>query len=171
MEPGRDAAELCTEIRPSLVGSLVLYCGDRALGEELAHEAIVRALERWERVRRMASPEAWIFRVGFNLARSSRQRRLAERRAHQRLAGQAGTAELPDTPTAVAVRAAVERLPPRQRAAVVARFYAGMDVRTTAATLGCAEGTVKALTHKAMARLRTAGLIEHDPEVPDAQPR
>lgn len=177
MEPSRDAVEFCTEVRARLVGSLVLYCGDRSLGEELAQEAIVRALERWHRVRGLDSPEAWVFRVGFNLAKSSYQRRLAERRANQRFAQQPTEhAGLPDTPTAVAVRAAVEQLTPRQRAVVIARFYAGMDVRNTAATLGCAEGTVKALTHKAIARLRHAGLIDPDPdpdpeEIADAQPR
>jgi RNA polymerase sigma factor (sigma-70 family) len=171
MSAGREAAEFCTELRPRLVGSLVLFCGDRSLGEELAQEAIVRALERWDRVRYLACPEAWVFRVGFNLARSSRQRRIAEQRATQRLAARGeGHTPLPDTPTAVTVRSAVEGLPPRQRAVIIARFYAGMDIKTTAATLGCAEGTVKALSHKAMLRLRRCGLIDDDPEViPDVR--
>jgi RNA polymerase sigma factor (sigma-70 family) len=172
MDPDLDATAFCSELQPRLVGSLVLFCGDRWLGEELAQEALVRALERWSRVRRMDHPQAWVFRVGLNLAKSARQRHRLERRANAVLAGRAVQhAELPDTPTAVAVRAALAELSPRQRAVIVARFYAGLDVMSTAAALGCAEGTVKALTHKAIRRLRASGLVDDATEVTsDAQP-
>jgi DNA-directed RNA polymerase specialized sigma24 family protein len=48
---------------------------------------------------------------------------------------------------------------------IVARFFLGYDVTTTAKMLGCAEGTVKATTHQAINRLRPLGLVE-DEEVP-----
>src|SRR5436853_610655 len=133
MDAGRDAGAFCADVGRRLTGSLVLYCGDRAVGEELAQEALVRALERWPRVSRLESPEAWVFHVGFNLARSARRRRDVEQRANERLARErAAHAELPDTPTALAVRDAINALPERQRAVVLVRFYAQLDVRETA---------------------------------------
>ncbi len=51
-------------------------------------------------------------------------------------------------------------LPPRQRQVVAARFYADLSVTDTAVAMGCAEGTVKSLTSKALANLRTQGLVE-----------
>ena len=51
------------------------------------------------------------------------------------------------------MRDAVGALPPKQRAAVVCRFYLAMTVAETAETLGCAEGTVKSATHQALASL------------------
>jgi RNA polymerase sigma-70 factor (ECF subfamily) len=147
---------------------LVLYCGDRGVAEELAQEALARAVERWGRVATMHSPDAWVYRVAFNLARSGFRRRAAERRATARLAGIA-PAPPDDTASAVAVRAAVHALPPRQRAVVIARFYGGLSVPETAEALGCAEGTVKATTHQAIKNLRAAGLVDvEEDEVDDA---
>ncbi len=156
-----DAAAFCDEIRGRLVGSLYLYCGDRPLAEELAQEALARTWERWDQVSAMASPEAWTFATARNLARSRFRRRAVERRARRRLAAERPAAE-PDSADSVAVRAAVQSLPERQRATIVARFYLGLDVAATAELLGCATGTVKAATSQAIDRLRSSGLIDDE---------
>jgi RNA polymerase sigma-70 factor (ECF subfamily) len=138
---------------------LVLYCGDRGVAEDLAQESLARAVERWAQVGRMDAPEAWVYRVAFNLARSRFRRRAAERRATGRLPFAAAA---PDATDAIAVRDAVAGLPPRQRAVIVARFYAGLSVAETAEALRCAEGTVKAATHQALRNLRAAGLVDDE---------
>jgi RNA polymerase sigma-70 factor (ECF subfamily) len=158
-----EPAAFCRAIRDRLVGSLTLYCGDRAVAEELAQEALVRAWERWDRVGAMASPEAWTYRTAFNLASSWGRRRSAERRANRRSVPLDDLAASPDSATVEAVRAAVAALPPRQRAAVVCRFYLAMTVAETAETLGCAEGTVKSATHQALAALKASGLVDDEP--------
>jgi RNA polymerase sigma factor (sigma-70 family) len=157
-----EPAGFCREIRDRLVGSLTLYCGDRGVAEELAQEALVRVWERWGTVSRMASPEAWTYRTAFNLASSWGRRRAAERRANRRVVVD-DLAVVPDTATVEAVRNAVAALPPKQRAAVVCRFYLAMTVAEAAETLDCAEGTVKSATHQALASLRTAGLTDAEP--------
>ncbi len=73
-------------------------------------------------------------------------------------------AEVPDTATpdgfAVEdrelVRTALRRLPARQRAVVVLRFYDDAGVAETARLLGCSEGTVKSYTARALTTLRAA---------------
>jgi len=55
----------------------------------------------------------------------------------------------------LAVRAAVAGLPDRQRAALVLRYFADLSLADTAEAMGCAPGTVKALTHQALAGLRS----------------
>jgi RNA polymerase sigma factor (sigma-70 family) len=52
------------------------------------------------------------------------------------------------------LRAAVSELPKRARAALVLRFFGDMSVTTTAEVLGIPEGSVKRLTHEAIATLR-----------------
>lgn len=146
-------------IRSRLVGSLALYCNDAGVAEELAQEALLRAWRRWPEVSSYHDPEAWVWRTGFNLARSWFRRRGAEHRANRRAGAGEVSFELPDIPSALAVRAIVSTLPNRQRAALVARYYAGLSVEATAEALGCAPGTVKALTHQAVSRLR-AELLE-----------
>jgi len=110
----------CEREYPRLVGSLGLYCGDRHVAEDIAHEALVRVARDWGRVRSMRSPQAWTHRVAINLANSHYRRRQAEARANERSSrGADGVHHDADPGDAVAVRAAVSRLPQRQRPAVV----------------------------------------------------
>jgi RNA polymerase sigma factor (sigma-70 family) len=137
-----------------------------AVAQDLAQEAFVRLHQHWPRVRRMPSPQAWLSTVGINLARSWWRRHFAQQRAHRRLAARPGPAPAPDPDDVRAVRAAVAALPHRQRAALVLRFYAGLSVTETARQLGCAEGTVKSLTHRAVTALRARLTLDEDEDRP-----
>lgn len=48
----------------------------------------------------------------------------------------------------------LRRLPPRQRAAVVLRFYDDLSIQETAAALGCSEGTITSLSSRGLHALR-----------------
>lgn len=148
-----------------LVGMLALYVGDRWTAEELAQDTIVRLCQHWPRVRSMRDRTAWLNRVAINLANSWYRRRSAERRALAR-AGPDPAAIDEATAATIAVRTAVAALPTRQRTALVLRYYAGMSVAETARTMGCAEGTVKALAHRAMTRLRESDLVDRLDQLP-----
>lgn len=165
MRPDDEAAEFCRDARPALVGVLTLYCGDRHVAEDLAQQTLARVWASWGRVRSVSNRRAYVHRMALNAARSRFRRLAAERRARGRLGVR--RAEEPDTAAALAVRAAVAALPRRQRAAIVLRYFADLSVRDTAAAMGCAEGTVKALTFKAIAALRAQGLVD-DGEHADA---
>lgn len=62
----------------------------------------------------------------------------------------------PERELALTVLAALKTLPPRQRAAVVLRYWEDRDIEETAALLGVSAGTVKSQCAKAMAALRVA---------------
>ena len=100
--------------------------------------------------------------MAFNLARSRWRRRAAGRRAYARVGLRedrvAGREDV--SPMVLAVRAAVATLPPRYRQVIVCRFLADLAVAETSVVMGCAERTVKSLTHKALVALRGAGLEE-----------
>jgi RNA polymerase sigma factor (sigma-70 family) len=158
------AGAFCSALHPRLVGVLSLQCGDRRLAEEIAQDTYARVCERWSQVRAMESPEAWTFRVAFNLLASRFRRAAAERRAHDRVVP--ARDDGPDDPTdAIAVRAAVSALPARQRSAVVLRYFADLSVVATAEIMGCAPGTVKSLTSQALDRLRAVVIFDDDLEV------
>jgi RNA polymerase sigma factor (sigma-70 family) len=147
-----DAATLCASLHASLYGALVLYCGSPELAEDLTQETLLRVWREWESVSAMEYPDRWALRVAFNLAKSG-FRRL---RVARRVAAAAG-APVPadvDPTDAIAIRAAVAKLPPRQRAVVVLRYFNDLSIADAAVILECAEGTVKALTHQAVANLR-----------------
>ncbi|MBL8776506.1 MAG: sigma-70 family RNA polymerase sigma factor [Acidimicrobiales bacterium] len=137
------------------MGLLSLHVGDRRIAEELAHDALVRTQEQWERVRHMDAPGAWLRRVGLNLANSWWRRRFAERRANRLATAGAATDAPADVADALAVRTAVAALPRRQRSAITLRYFVGLSVAEAASEMGCAEGTVKSLSSQALAALRT----------------
>lgn len=159
--PDLDFDRFCRTMAPRLAGSLVLQLGDRGRAEDVAQEALARAWLRWSEVGAMANPAGWVYTVAFNLAMSARRREASERRANRRsLGGDAGAG--PEVADRMALDAALRGMPNRQRAAVALRYYAGLSVAETADVLGCAEGTVKSLTHQAIQRLRS--LLDVDDE-------
>lgn len=159
-----DRSTFCEDEYPKLAGALTLYTGDPELGRELAQEALARACLHWSRVRLMNAPGVWAHRVAINLARSNFARRRVERRVHRDLQAAVVTVMTTgDLATAVDLREAVAALPERQRAALVLRYYADLPVREVAGVMGCAEGSVRALTHQAIRRLKTV-LAVTDPE-------
>ncbi len=153
-----DVATFCRREWPRLVGSLSLFTGDRDLAQELAQETLARVCRDWRKVSTLDAPGAWAHRVALNLARSHFRHRAVARRHASRLEALAHTDE-PDAASAIAVRAAVARLPLRPRTALVLRYFADLSVAETAEAMRCPEGTVKTLTRQAILTLRTAGLI------------
>jgi RNA polymerase sigma-70 factor (sigma-E family) len=156
---GEEALDLsvgayCERMWPRLVGGIALHCGERFVAEEIAQEALLRLWQRWEAVSAAGSPDGWVWTVAFNLSRTRHRRRRAERRANARIGERAGSVDDPATADALAVRGAVANLPERQRMAVVLRYFAGLSTREIASTMRCAEGTVGAHLHKALASLR-----------------
>jgi RNA polymerase sigma-70 factor (sigma-E family) len=137
-----------------LVRTMALYCGDVRLGEQIAHDAFVRARERWDQVARMDAPGAWLHRVAVNLSNSWWRRQSAERRAVGRAQSRAVIDDPPNPDDALAVRAALRRLPARQREALVLRYFLDLTVAETAQRMGLGASAVTSLTHRAVAALR-----------------
>lgn len=148
-----DQDDLFRAAWPRLVVALTSFTGDALVAEELAQEALVRAIERWDHVSTLDAPAMYVYRTGLNLARSRWRRAAVERRAHARL-HRRDVETSTDLADALAVRAEILALPERQRAAIVLRFHADLSVDETAQVMECAPGTVKALTHQAMTKLR-----------------
>ena len=152
-----DAEEFCRQQWPGLARVLTAWTRDRALGEEVAQEALARVLARWPRVREMASPGGYAHRVAINLATDE----LVRRRRQPPLAVDDVVEEDPTVGMSVAV--ALGALPDRQRLAVSLRYVADLSVADTAEAMGCRPGTVKALCHQGLARLReSTALSWHD---------
>lgn len=66
---------------------------------------------------------------------------------------------------AMSVRQALRQLSPRQRAAVVLRYYADLRLEEIAKAMGCKTGTVKATLHAAREALQVT-LEEGDDDEP-----
>ncbi|HEX2294655.1 MAG TPA: sigma-70 family RNA polymerase sigma factor [Actinomycetota bacterium] len=158
--------EFCRTQYPRLVGMLGLYCGDRAVAEELAQETLARVWRKWPKVHHLDRPDAWAQRVAVNLANSHFRRLLAERRARSR-SGPVGEERPAPVEDVVTVRRAVAALPRRQRAAVVLHYFLDLPLAEVAERMETSVPAVKALLHRAVRRLRNEGGVVDTKEVPD----
>ncbi|HEX4491877.1 MAG TPA: SigE family RNA polymerase sigma factor [Acidimicrobiia bacterium] len=152
-----DVDSFCRREWPRLVGTLSLFTGDADLAEELAQETLARVCRDWRKVSSLEAPGAWAHRVAINLARSHFRHRAVVRKHASALLPTAPVDD--DTASALAVRAAVARLPVRQRTALVLRYFADLSVAETAEVMRCPTGTVKTLTRQAILALRNQGLV------------
>lgn len=138
--------------------ALYLLTGSSVEADELTQEAMVRVYERWDKVREMASPQGYLYRIALNLHRS-RVRWLATR-ARQVLQ----PTPSPDPADVVQSRDSLARalasLPTGQRAAVVLVEWLGMAQQEAAAALGIEPGSVRARLSRAKAALRP--MLEDD---------
>jgi RNA polymerase sigma factor (sigma-70 family) len=135
-----------------VVGLAFVLCGRRALAEEFAQDAFVKAYQRWSVVSTYDDPGAWVRRVAANLATSWLRRRTREARALARVAARRAP------PTELTLEdpefwAAVRRLPKRQAQCVALRYLEDRSLTDIAAVLGIAEATVRVHLHRARTTL------------------
>lgn len=148
-----DVDAFCRAQWPGLVRTLTAMTGDFERAQDLGQEAIARVILRWPRVCRMEHPGGYLFRIGMNLARDDL--RVGRDRATRPVVG---PSVVEDHASRVALvltlRQGLARLTPRQRTAVTLRHLGHLSVEETATAMGCRPGTVTALCHQAMTRLR-----------------
>jgi len=134
--------------RPKVATSLALTIGDRDLAADVADEAFVRVLQRWNRVSDFEHLTAYVYRVAFNLAR----RRLRRRAVADRLLPLVARAER-DAPTDE-LWMVVSGLSERRRTAVVLRHVAQLSEPEIAEAMGVTRGTVSRSLRAAYDQLR-----------------
>ncbi|GLZ77425.1 RNA polymerase sigma24 factor [Actinorhabdospora filicis] len=142
-----------------------LCCGDWHLAEDVTQNALVRLYAAWGRARK-ESVDAYARRIITNALIDERRRGWFRR---ERVAE-----TLPDAVTAhhddgraerLTLLDAVFRLTPKQRAAVVLRYWEDLPIEQTARILNCSTGAVKGLTTRGLDTLR--GLLTDEVPLTD----
>jgi len=135
--------------------------GDAAEAEDAAQEAFVKAYRSMRRFRPGAPFRPWLMTIVANEARN--RRKAAGRRASLALrAADEMVREDPISPEASVVAEErrselireLEGLREEDRVVISCRYFLGLSEAETAAALGCAKGTVKSRTSRALGRLR-----------------
>jgi RNA polymerase sigma-70 factor (sigma-E family) len=132
-----------------------LLTGDRALAEDLVQEAFARLVGRLRHLRDPGAFGAYLRRTIVNLATSHFRRRRVERAYLERSAMAAEAETNPNEELDATMHEALLRLPERQRAAIVLRFYEDLSDVQTAEILRCSPGTVRSLVSRGMKTLRS----------------
>ncbi len=150
-----DFARFVEERRPALLRTARAITRDAHSAEDLLQVVLVKVARRWADIREPGARDAYVRRALMNqYATWSRQ---------QWRRRELPTADLPERGPAdptprrgdqLELWPLVAALPPRQRAAVVLRYYEGMTEAEAAAALRCSRGTVKSNTSRGIATLR-----------------
>lgn len=148
-------ADLYARHVPQTIGLAYLLTGDRGEAEDLVDEAFVRIVERFHHLRVPDAFDAYLRRAVVNLHTTRLRRRRVERAYLEREGSRpALTTVVPDVGQRDALWRSLLRLPPRQRAAIVLRYYEDLSERDTAEVLRCSTAAVKSLTARALETLR-----------------
>ena len=150
-------ADFVRELQPALFRTAYLLHADYQRAEDAVQSALVKVYLRWPKIRAMEHPAAYTRRILVNDSTSWWRRRSSHEQVLE--LGEDVSSGFP-TPglderavTHEVAWAAIRRLPPRQRAVVVLRFYEDLSEVETARVLGMAVGTVKSHSHAACSRL------------------
>ncbi|TDC39411.1 SigE family RNA polymerase sigma factor [Micromonospora sp. 15K316] len=156
MDADRQSFEAYVRARgPGLSRQAYLLTGNHHLAEDLVQQTLLRVAGRWRRVVAGGDPDPYVRRVLYH-QHVSWWRRRARQVPEAPLEGT--DRPVPDEADSIAVtlavQAALARLAPRQRAAIVLRYFADLSEAQIAATLGCRAGTVKSQLRDGLARLK-----------------
>ena len=143
----------------------LMLTGDPHRAEDLVQSTLAKTYLHWRRVRRADAPEAYVRKVlvrqyvsWLRLRSSGEVVGLPAEGAGAEPAG-GETDGASDLATTLASREAawalLARLPRRQRAVLVLRYYADMSDEQVAKALGCSVGTVRSNASRGLATLRT----------------
>lgn len=154
-------ADLYDWYMPRVYRYAIARLGNVAEAEDLTEEVFLKMLGaigdfRWRDV----PFSSWLFRIAHNHI-ATHFRRTAQRGgptaelSEEMVDWRAETAStVEEKITMEEVRRAAEQLPEAQREVIALRFVSGLSIAETAKALGKREGNVKALQHKAVAKLQ-----------------
>jgi RNA polymerase sigma-70 factor (sigma-E family) len=153
--PGREVTALYKAHVVSLTRLAYVMLGDRPAAEDVVQEAFLGLYRRWNHLRDTASAPGYLRASVLNGCRVA----LRSRTRHKdSIVG----GELPwESAEATALVGeehrrlllAIRTLPPRQREALVLRYYLDLSEEETARSMGVRRGTVKSATSRALAAL------------------
>jgi RNA polymerase sigma-70 factor (sigma-E family) len=156
--PRRDPAafaEFVAARSAALHRTAYLMVGERQLAQDLLQEAFTKTYVKWPTLRDPAKAEAYTRKVITTTAISWYRRKSWQERPSDTIPEASHDGHADELTQREWVWSALQDLPPRQRAAIVLRYYEDLTEAQTAAALGCAVGTVKSQVHAGLATLRT----------------
>ena len=148
--------EFAAERMPGVLRFAAVLAGDRATAEDLAQEVLIRAYSRWDRIGCLDRPELYVRKMILNEFLNWRRRSWRQVPAGGAALELAST--VPDHAQQYTEREAMlaelGKLPRRQRAVIVLRYYEDRGDTEIAELLGCSPGTVRSHASRALAALR-----------------
>lgn len=133
--------------------AMTLTFRDPTLAEEITQEAFFQTLRKWPKVSRLDQPEGWTMIVALNKGRDLHRRRVRHDARKSLLVVQHSTNDSGEAlvDDRMMIATLLEGVTDRQREALLLRYISQLTIPEIAVAMGCAEGTVKATLHAALA--------------------
>lgn len=151
-----DFAEFFAGRAASVQRAAYALCGDWHQAEDLTQTAFGQVYRAWPRIRSHDALNAYVHqtlvRTYLNERRRGRREIATARVPDRSLSTQAGSA----VDDRLSLLAALDRVPPRQRACLVLRYLLDYSIEQTAEAVGCTASTVTSQTSRGLAALRGA---------------
>ncbi|MEO5824185.1 MAG: sigma-70 family RNA polymerase sigma factor [Vicinamibacteraceae bacterium] len=150
----------------AVYGVCYRFAGEHADASDLAQDAFIRAYRGLARFKGEAAFSTWLYRIAVNVCLSRASLKTPPLDPIEPLDLADVRSDRPDDPLrrtqdAARVKAAIARLPEKQRMTVILRVYHELPHEAIARTLGSTVGTVKANFFHALQNLRK--LLEERP--------
>lgn len=148
--------EFAADRLPAVLRFAGVLTGDRALAEDVVQEVLLRASQRWSQLQDLDHPEAYVRKMIVNEYLDWRRRnwRLLFSGAAHEVDNRTSPDHAGQHAERDALLAELDKLPKRQRAVLVLRYYEGLSDAEISDVLGCAPGTVRGYAFRALAKLR-----------------
>ena len=137
-------------------GTAYLLCGDWHRAEDLVQTAFTKLYTHWNRVARHESLDPYVRKVLIRTFIDDGRRGWWRRERPQEIPVDHEAAPAPADDRLMLLQA-LAKVPARQRAVLVLRYWEDMSVEETAAALSCSTGTVKSQASRGLDTLR--GLV------------
>lgn len=148
-------AQFAADERGWMLRTAWLLTGQRASAEDLVQNSLESVWRHWGRVSSAGSPRAYVRKAMVNTYISSQRRAWNRETPSEAVPDSAAAGDAHRTvEQRLLLTTALGRLPARQRAAVVLRYFHDLSEAQTAEAMSCSTGTVKSQVHKALRTLR-----------------
>ncbi|MFE9927031.1 SigE family RNA polymerase sigma factor [Streptomyces sp. NPDC005774] len=150
--------------QPVLLRTARSLTGNPSDAEDLLQTALAKTYVAWERIEDHRALDGYVRRALLNTRTSQWRKRKVDEFACEELPEPAPASAADDPAEQQALRdamwRAIMRLPARQRAMVVLRYYEDLSEVQTAEVLGVSVGTVKSAVSRALGKLRDDAELE-----------
>jgi RNA polymerase sigma-70 factor (sigma-E family) len=148
-----DFMEFAVASSGRLFRTACLLTADWHLAEDLVQETLAKMYRSWRRIDRAGAPVAYAHTVLVRTFLSQRRRRSSGERPVEQLPEAVQSAD--DAELRLTLLDGLRRIPAKERAVLVLRYWEDLSEVETAEILGCSVGTVKSLGSRGLAQLRS----------------
>jgi RNA polymerase sigma-70 factor (sigma-E family) len=155
----RDAEEFTSFVLTSqsaLRRTAYLMCGDWQLASDYVQEALMRVYRHWPRLRGEAEARSYARKCVVSVVIDAKRRRSSTEVPVDDVRDVGRADETDRSADRELLTRCLAKVPGRQRACLVLRYYDDLSVSEVAAVLGISEGTVKSQTARGLDTLQAA---------------